>query len=62
MMSTKIDVYEFINSKDVADICRKTEHKFSAMECAYFVWRSNHHIPWQHLALIMALRLKTFQL
>lgn len=43
MMSTKIDVYEFINSKDIADLCRKTEHKFSAMECAYFVWRSNHH-------------------
>lgn len=38
-----MDVYEFFNSKDIATHCKNIGHKFTAMEMAYLVWRSNHH-------------------
>ena len=38
-----MDIYEFINSPDVANHCRQIGHVFTATEFAYFIWRSNHH-------------------
>jgi len=38
-----MDIYEFFNSRDIAEHCRKIDHKFTAIETAYLVWHSNHH-------------------
>ena len=38
-----MDIYEFFNSRDIAEHCRKIGHTFTATETAYFVWHSNHH-------------------
>lgn len=38
-----MDIYEFFNSKDIAEYCRSIDHKFSAIETAYIVWYSDHH-------------------
>lgn len=49
------DIYSFINSKDIGDYCRKINHKFTALESAYLIWRSNRrslkerHLAWKEL-------------
>ena len=35
-----MDIYSFINSRDVAEHCRKINHQFSATEAAFIVYRS----------------------
>lgn len=37
------DIYDFFNSRDIADHCKTLNHSFSAIETAYLVWHSNHH-------------------
>lgn len=38
-----LNIYDFFNSRDIADHCLKLEHSFSAKEMAYLIWQSNHH-------------------
>ena len=38
-----MDIYDFFNSRDIAEHCRKIGQKFTAKETAYLVWHSNHH-------------------
>lgn len=42
-MNNCFDIYEYFNSRDIAEHCRSINHSFSAIEAAYIVWRSNHH-------------------
>ena len=50
-----MNIYEFFNSKDIADHCNKLMYKFSATEMAYIVWQSNHksisqkHTAWNEI-------------
>lgn len=38
-----VNIYDYFNSRDIAEHCRSTNYSFSAIEMAYLVWRSNHH-------------------
>lgn len=38
-----MNIYDYFNSRDIAEHCRKIGHRFSATESAYLIWRSNHH-------------------
>lgn len=38
-----LNIYDYFNSRDIAEHCRKIAHPFTAIESAYLVWRSNHH-------------------
>ena len=38
-----MDIYSFINSRDVAEHCRSINHQFSATEAALIVYRSEKH-------------------
>ena len=38
-----MNIYEFFNSRDIAEHCRNIGYKFTAIETAYIIWRSNHH-------------------
>ena len=38
-----MSIYEFFNSRDIAEHCRNIGYKFTAIETAYIIWRSNHH-------------------
>ncbi len=42
-MNCPFDIYEYFNSRDIAEHCRNINYKFSAIEAAYVVWHSNHH-------------------
>ena len=50
-----MNIYDYFNSPDVAEYCKKMNHIFSAVEMAYIVWRSEHHtmlekhIAWQEI-------------
>lgn len=57
-MGTKekmMNIYEFFNSKDIAEHCRKIGHQFTAIEMAYIIWFSDYHSlrekheAWQYL-------------
>lgn len=55
-----MDIYEFINSKDIRGHCRKLGHQFNTMECAYLVWQSDwrytlkeKHAAWQEIISTM---------
>ena len=37
-----MDIYSYINSKDIAEHCRSIEHKFNALEMAYIIYISNN--------------------
>lgn len=49
------NIYEYFNSKDIADHCESIGHKFTALEMAYVVWLSQYrtlkqkHKAWQYL-------------
>lgn len=46
-----MDIYEFINSKDIREHCRKLEHEFKPMEAAFLIYYSqNHSIAQKHSA------------
>lgn len=47
---TKMDIYEFINSKDIREHCRKLNHKFNTLESAYLVYQSRKTIAEKHAA------------
>lgn len=38
-----MNIYEYFNSRDIAEHCRSINYKFSAIETSYIVWYSNHH-------------------
>lgn len=38
-----MNIYSFINSKDIAKHCRKLNHQFTPIESAYLIWRSGWH-------------------
>ena len=38
-----MDIYSFINSKAVANHCRRIKHQFNTIESAFFVQKSLHH-------------------
>lgn len=38
-----MNIYDFFNSRDIAQHCRSINHPFTAIEAAYIVWHSNHH-------------------
>lgn len=44
-----MDIYEFINSKDVREHCRKIGHEFNSIEAAFLIYQSqNHTIQQKH--------------
>lgn len=50
-----MDIYSFINSKDIGEYCRKIKHQFNPVEVAYLIWRSKRqslkerHAAWKEL-------------
>ena len=54
-----MNIYEYFNSKDIAEHCQNINYKFSAIETAYIVWYSDHHTlsqkhkAWQEIINIM---------
>lgn len=54
-----MDIYEYFNSRDVAEHCKKLGHSFTGREMAYLIWQSNHHTlhhkiaAWEELILTM---------
>ena len=50
-----MDIYNFIESKDIREHCRKLKHKFNTVESAYLVWQSRdtplaeRHKAWQEI-------------
>ena len=51
----KMNIYEFFNSKDIAEHCSKIGHQFTPIEMAYIIWFSEYHSlrekheAWQYL-------------
>ena len=37
-----MDIYCYLNSKDVADYCRSIHHQFDAKECVFIIFHCNH--------------------
>lgn len=54
-----LNIYEYFNSRDVAEYCQKLGHSFTGREMAYLIWQSNHHTlhhkiaAWEELILTM---------
>ena len=46
-----MNIYEFFNSKDIAEYCQKIDYKFTAIEMSYMIWYSDHHtLAEKHMA------------
>lgn len=45
-----MDIYEFIESKDIREHCRKMQYKFTAQESAFLIWQSDKTIQQKHAA------------
>lgn len=46
-----MDIYEFFNSRDIAEYCKSINHEFSGLEAAFVVWHSEfHNIKQKHIA------------
>lgn len=45
-----MNIYEYFNSKDVAEHCKALGYRFSSRELAYMIWQSNHHTLTQKIA------------
>lgn len=45
-----MDIYEYFNSQDVAEHCKKLDRRFTGREMAYLIWQSNHHTLYQKIA------------
>lgn len=50
-----MDIYEYFNSRDVAEHCKKLGRSFTGREVAYLIWQSNHHTLHQKIAAWMEL-------
>lgn len=50
-----MDIYQFIDSKDIREHCRKLGHRFNTVESAYLVWQSRNtslaekHEAWREI-------------
>lgn len=50
-----MDIYQFIDSKDIREHCRKLGHQFNTVESAYLVWQSRNtpltekHAAWREI-------------
>lgn len=50
-----MDIYSFINSKDIGEYCRTINHQFNPIEASYLIWRSKRrtlkerHTAWAEL-------------
>jgi len=38
-----MNIFDFINSRDIARYLKEIEYQFSALECAWLVWQSHKH-------------------
>lgn len=51
----EMDIYSFINSKDIGEYCRKINYQFNPIEASYLIWRSKRrtlkerHAAWTEL-------------
>lgn len=45
-----MDIYEFIESKDIREHCRKIQYKFNSLESAFLIWQSDKTIQQKHAA------------
>ena len=45
-----MDIYEFIESKDIREHCRKMQYEFTALESAFLIWQSDKTIQQKHAA------------
>lgn len=45
-----MDIYEFIESRDIREHCRKIQYKFTARESAFLIWQSDKTIQQKHAA------------
>ncbi len=45
-----MDIYEFIESKDIREHCRKIRYKFTSLESAFLIWQSDKTIQQKHAA------------
>ena len=50
-----MDIYEYFNSRDVAEHCRKLGRSFTSREMAYLIWQSSRHTLHQKIAAWMKL-------
>ena len=54
-----MDIYEYFNSRDVAEHCKKLDYNFTGRELAYMIWQSNHHtlaqkiVAWEEILQTM---------
>lgn len=54
-----MDIYEYFNSRDVAEHCKQLSRSFTGRELAYMIWQSNHHtlaqkvVAWEELIRTM---------
>lgn len=44
-----MNIYEYFNSWDIAEHCKKLGHSFTGREMAYLIWQSNHHTLYQKI-------------
>lgn len=52
-----MDIYKFINSKDIEKHCRDIQFKFSPLESAFLIWQSRKHtIQEKHSAYIEVMK------
>lgn len=46
-----LNIYEFINSRDIKEYCKKIGHNFNLLESAYLIYKSvSHTLPEKHAA------------
>ena len=45
-----MNIYEYFNSRDIAEYCQKLGHNFTSRERAYMIWQSDHHTLAQKIA------------
>lgn len=45
-----MNIYEYFNSQDMAEHCKKLGRSFTGREVAYLIWQSNHHMLHQKIA------------
>lgn len=38
-----MDIYSFLNSKDIERHCRDIQHTFDPVACAYLIWQSENY-------------------
>lgn len=54
-MMNNMDIFKFINSRDIRDYLKSIEYKFSSIEAAWIIWQSRYatleekHAAWEEL-------------